>query len=305
MPKVSVIIPTYNRADTLKDTIQSVLEQTYKDYEIIIIDDGSTDNTKNVVDFFLQIDQKIKYIFQENYGYPGYSRNKGIKIATGDFIAFLDDDDIWLKDKLSIQVPILEMNNDVGIVHGEAILFNSHGTIRETKHFKSLPLRTDYTSLFMGNHVLCLTALVRRECINKVGLFDSNLSHSQDYELWLRISRFWKILKLNEVLAMYRVHEDNRSRQENQRLICNLHAVNNFLTIYPETKKTIGIKNIYFRYFTIYQDLAYYYRSEENWIKAFKWAIKIFHIKDLNFFLKGLIETSKTIIRMIFKLLRN
>ncbi|HKK53946.1 MAG TPA: glycosyltransferase family A protein [Patescibacteria group bacterium] len=99
-PKISVIIPTYNRANFLPRAIKSVLNQTFKDFELIIVDDGSTDNTKEVINNYLKNDDRIKYIYQQNSGGPPKPKNTGIKIAKGEYIAFLDSDDEWFKDKL-------------------------------------------------------------------------------------------------------------------------------------------------------------------------------------------------------------
>ena len=109
-PKVSIIIPTYNRAKLLSRAIKSVLDQTFKDFELIIVDDGSTDNTKGVVEEFQKKDSRIKYIWQENSGAPAKPKNTGIRQARGEYVAFLDDDDEWFPKKLEKQIELFEDN---------------------------------------------------------------------------------------------------------------------------------------------------------------------------------------------------
>ena len=114
MPKVSVIIPAYNASDYIAAAINSVLRQTFKDYEIIVVNDGSTDNTVDVLKPFMS---RIRYIYQDNKGEKG-AKNTGIKLAEGEYIALLDSDDLWMEDKLERQVPILdESGPEVGIIH--------------------------------------------------------------------------------------------------------------------------------------------------------------------------------------------
>ncbi len=114
MPVVSVIIPTYNRADMLDEALRSVFAQTYKDFEVIVVDDGSTDHTRSVVDKY---PHRVRYVHQENQGHA-LAKNTGIAAADGGYIAFLDDDDTWLPRKLELQMDVLENNPDVDLVYG-------------------------------------------------------------------------------------------------------------------------------------------------------------------------------------------
>ena len=123
-PKVSVIIPTYNRNKLVLDAIDSVLEQTFQNFEIIIVDDGSTDNTKTHIDSYQKKDTRIKYIFQENQG-VSIARNTGLEAAQGEYIAFLDSDDRFLIDKLERQVFILENHHDIGLIYSKILVENT------------------------------------------------------------------------------------------------------------------------------------------------------------------------------------
>ena len=123
MPKVSVIIPTYNREEFITETIKSVLNQTYKDFEIIVVDDGSTDNTKQKLEPFKS---KIKLIEQKN-SERAVARNNGVKSSSGEYIAFLDSDDLWIKNKLENQVNFLDEKKDFILTYGQSFRINEHG----------------------------------------------------------------------------------------------------------------------------------------------------------------------------------
>jgi len=210
-PKVSVIIPTYNSAQYICETLDSVLAQTYKDYEIIVVDDGSTDNTREVLKPYMS---KIKYIYKENGG-PASARNVGIKNARGEYIAFLDSDDIWLPEKLEKQIEYLQSNPDIALVYSDCIRFNENGVCQRKSNVYHLREGYIFFKLLEGNFITTSTVIVRRECLDKVGYFDEeldDLKHSEDYDLWLRISRSFKIGYIREPLVKYRVRESGLNR---------------------------------------------------------------------------------------------
>lgn len=204
MSFVSVIIPTYNGSRYICETIDSVLLQTYKDYEIIVIDDGSTDQTE---DTLKKYGSKIKYLYQRNQG-PSAARNFGIKNSVGKYIGFLDHDDIWLPNKLEIQVKILDENHDLAFVCADAYCIDSFGKI--IKLWK-MHKRETFKNLYESNFVLNLTALVKKSCFNDIGGYDKKLFVCQDYDLWLRLAKKYKFKHLNYALAKYRKHENNIS----------------------------------------------------------------------------------------------
>jgi glycosyltransferase involved in cell wall biosynthesis len=135
-PKISVIVPTYNRSELLPRAINSILNQTFKDFELIIVDDGSTDNTKKIIEKYSENDSRIKYIYQENSGGPPRPKNTGIKIAKGNYIAFLDSDDEWLPSKLEEQIKKYienDKNHNIGLVGCGAIIINK--ATKEKEYF--------------------------------------------------------------------------------------------------------------------------------------------------------------------------
>jgi len=207
MPKVSVIIPTYNRAKYLCEAIDSVLAQTYKDYEIIVVDDGSTDDTKKVL---AKYGSSIRYYCQENSGIA-VARNVGISLSEGEYIAFLDDDDIWLSDKLKVQMKYLEKNSDIDLVTSRAEIIDSEGHL--TGGFKpSKFYATDFEGLLNSNFIVVPSVVFKKKILSKVGYFDEKLRCCEDYELWLRIALKGKIYFMDQVLVKYRMTPNSLSK---------------------------------------------------------------------------------------------
>ena len=215
MPKVSVIIPTYNNARFLAEGIDSVLNQTYKDIEVIVVDDGSTDETSDIA---RQYGDKVKYIRQENKGHA-IARNVGLKASTGEYCAFLDADDVWYPEKTELQVRILDQEPQVGIVHCDQVNIDSKGVslgkfVRNKRYldgeiFKYLLLRK--------GHIGTSTALFRRKCFEQLGMLDETMREygSEDREFWLRISKNYLIRYMEDALVNYRVLDNSLSRTRN------------------------------------------------------------------------------------------
>lgn len=199
---VSVIIPTYNRAHLIKRSVESVLNQTYKNLELIIVDDGSTDNTKEVIDSFN--DKRIVYVKQENQGACA-ARNKGIDTAKGKYVAFQDSDDVWHLDKLKIQVQKLKEKN-ADIVFCKMFLFGNLIKRVIPKNLKEGLLQKDTLPLGISTG----TILGKREVFfnNK---FDTSIPRLQDFELALRIQKKHSIYCIDKPLINYYVQEDSIS----------------------------------------------------------------------------------------------
>ncbi len=203
---VSVIIPTYNRSRFLKEAIQSVLNQSYNNFEIIVIDDGSDDDTEELVKQFN--DSRIKYLKREHTGSPAFIRNQGIKIAKGEYIAFLDSDDLWLLNKLEKQVYELENNEKILAVAGKRIVFPYKSNRMRLKHKKDIII--SFRDLFGNNLIHTSSILIRTSLINKIGYYDEDcrLMSGQDYDYWLKIITYQNnsILILKDKLIKYRIH---------------------------------------------------------------------------------------------------
>lgn len=232
MPKVSVIIPVYNCAEFINDAVESVLVQTYKDYEIIIVDDGSTDNLRERLELFAD---KIRYIHQENKGHS-CARNTGIKQARGEFIAFLDADDIWLPDKLKLQIAVFRANPKIGLVHADICRFSG-----EDKEGCTAPARKNFPDEFIQRHsgnifdtffcreifISCLTVIVKKECFDRVGFFDENLARLgfEDSDMWLRILWRYEALYIHKPLALYRIRPNSMSKNRKKMIKAHRYVI--------------------------------------------------------------------------------
>lgn len=197
---VSVIIPTYNRATVIERAINSVLNQTYKFFEIIVVDDNSTDHTKAIIDRY---GDKIKYIKNDiNLG-PSKARNVGVEMASGSLIAFQDSDDEWHTDKLDEQVRHLATDNEYGMIYCAYKCIDNYYNIRvPAVKFSLSELEGNiFESLIEENKIGTPTMLIRREVLAKVGLFNEELKALEDWELALRISLHYKIGFVNKILV--------------------------------------------------------------------------------------------------------
>ncbi len=235
MPKVSVIIPTYNRADLLPRAISSVLNQTFKNFELLIIDDGSTDDTKKVVDQFIEKDARIAYIWQKNSGGPANPRNVGVEKAAGEFIAFLDSDDEWLAEKLEKQLLVFEKTNfaNVGFVGCNATIIETVGKdkIKKTE-YKIKYSGKVFNTILAGNFIWsCTNILIKKEALIQTGAFDTKLKYLDDWDMWIRVSKNYEFDFVDYPLFNYYIHRTNITKNFNQlqllleaEIILNKHA---------------------------------------------------------------------------------
>ena len=204
MIKVSVIIPVYNGAKFIENAIDSVLGQTNQNFEIIIIDDGSIDNTPNILKNY---GDKIKYYTQENQG-QACAINKGLEMSECEYIAYLDSDDMYYPEKLEEQLKYFHDHSDVGLVYSDRCHIDSSAKIislvqsRKLDHF-----------LFLQENRLCRSSVMhRRKCLGEVGVFDNCISGGDDWDMWIRISEKYTFGYINKPLIKYRIHENNISK---------------------------------------------------------------------------------------------
>jgi glycosyltransferase involved in cell wall biosynthesis len=204
MPKVSVIIPTYNREALISRALDSVLAQTFTDYEIIVVDDGSKDRTQDVLKAY---EGKIKYLYQNNGGISA-ARNTGIKEASGQYIAFLDSDDYWAPEKLAEQVTILDKYSKVGIVYGRMPIINEKGENLGTKP-NGVSGKNYQELLQVWGDLPTSSVMTRKECFNRLGFFDEDLPPMEDIDMWLRIARHYDLYEIEgKPLAYYWRHSE-------------------------------------------------------------------------------------------------
>lgn len=205
MPRVSIIIPTYNYQQFVEQAIISVIKQTYRDFEIIVIDDGSTDQTRARLQPYVDRGE-ILYYFQNNMGLPG-ARNTGIKQSHGTLIAFLDADDLWTPDKLSLQVALFDQHPEVGFVFGNTRKFFDSSATRATA-FEDIPPANGWVAsqLLERSFLPMPTVMIRREAFDTVGVFNENLDSCEDLDMWLRLSVAYPCAYTDRVVAWYRLH---------------------------------------------------------------------------------------------------
>ncbi|MEA3280359.1 MAG: glycosyltransferase [Thermodesulfobacteriota bacterium] len=207
-PLVSVIIPTYNRGWIIKEAVDSVLSQYFVDFELIVVDDGSTDNTRDILDAYKN---DIKVLRHNNKGVSA-ARNRGIALASGRFVAFLDSDDLWLPDKLSMQVDFFNSNKDALICQTEEIWIRNNVRVNPKKRHKKLS-----GMIFEPSLCLCMVSpsavMIKRELFEAVGLFDESLPACEDYDLWLRISSRYPVYLIDTPLIIKRGGHDDQLSQ--------------------------------------------------------------------------------------------
>jgi glycosyltransferase involved in cell wall biosynthesis len=218
-PLVSVIVPAYNCGRYLAEALTSALGQGYTNQEIIVVDDGSTDDTLDVARRF---GGRVRVVSQENRG-PAAARNRGAREARGEFLAFLDGDDIWLPGKTCAQVAILASRRDVNIVYGGIAYWTGRedGTFPDplelagTGEWSEIDTAASgdlYTKLLLDSVVCIISTMVRRTVFEELQGFDENLVTGEDYDFWLRVSRSHHFTKLRRTTALYRLHAKATTR---------------------------------------------------------------------------------------------
>ena len=205
LPLVSVIMNAYNAELYISEAINSVLEQTYENWELIVWDNHSKDNTSQLVNNF--DDDRIKYNFSEEFTPLGEARNLAISNSKGSLIAFLDSDDIWFPDKLEKQVPLFESDN-VGIVISDSIFFNANEKSYQIYKKNKPDTGSVFRKLFSNYFISLETAIVRKSALDKLDhLFDKRFNMVEEYDLFVRLSMDWELDYVDKVLAKWRVHE--------------------------------------------------------------------------------------------------
>lgn len=208
-PRVSVVIPCYNSAPYVTQAIRSVLAQTYDDYEIILVDDGSTDD---LIAALNPVINKIRYVKQNNAG-TAAARNRGFHEATGSLIAFLDADDLWLPNKLELQVAELDVHTEVDVLHTSWISYLPDGSLRP---FIKAPLDPmgEAQRIILSNCVMTSSVLIRRSSLEGVGGFRESILGPEDLDLWLRLTAAGSVFgTLEEPVTIYRILEESKTRQ--------------------------------------------------------------------------------------------
>lgn len=232
-PRVTVVIPTHNRSDLLLEALESVFTQTMQDYEIIVVDDGSTDDTRQRLEEWIK-EGRIRYDYQEKSGVSA-ARNRGIKLARAPFVALLDSDDIILPTKLEKELAVFEREPDLGLVHSNFSKFTSDGKdlgVRDTTRYKGwlYPWILTEWSLLLSTSSL----MFKREALLEAGLFDEEMSWAEDIDLCRRVARLYRVGLVPEPLNLVRVHERSSSAAKAGQATAYRHALDKAFVEDPE-----------------------------------------------------------------------
>lgn len=235
-PRISVIIPTYNRRDLITEAIDSALAQTFTDYEVIVVDDGSTDDTLQQL---RRYGDRIRYQFQDNRGVAA-ARNAGIRMARGEFVCFLDSDDLWKPEKLAVQIRFAEAHPEYGLIASEQQYFDADG--KEMNHSKAAMYRIRngmvVEHLLFGNWIPTSTVMLRRECLEAVGGFDEDVGQfGEDWLLWMKVAARYPIYFIPEPLAVYRFHSGQLTVYKREEQFRSLMACLGKMSGFPQFQR--------------------------------------------------------------------
>ncbi len=243
---ISIIMPVFNGLPFLKEAIDSVIAQTYKKFELIVVNDGSTDKTQIVLDEFQKkLGKKMIVIKQKNQGQV-IAKNRGIKRAKGKFIAFLDSDDIWEKDKLEYQVKRFEKNKNLGLCYTEAVLIDERSRVIGYRSANRNYTGRCFEKLIEKNQITASSVMIKRECLNCIGIFDETLRTCENWDMWLRISLFFEIQYIPRPLTYYRIHKNHMSSNISKMLEGKIKVLKKYSSLLPDKKFKKILFNSYF-----------------------------------------------------------
>ena len=279
MPEVSVIMPVYNGEKFLAEAIESVLSQSFQDFELICVNDGSTDGSQQIIDSFL--DSRLKRLSQTNAGQAS-ARNCGIKFCKGNLISFLDQDDVYLPTCIEERVKYFHKSDSYSFIYNDFMIIDENSTVvnpsvlkwRKTKYISG----KCFNELFLnGTFIIPSSVMMEKEIFDKIGLFDETLWGADDYDLWLRISYYYSIGFVPSPLNKYRVHSQNFSKNnsimENRTALAILKAVENF----PDVDKLVGKREMKKRLYQVCFDTAYSNLKVGDLNPAYYWLKKAWH----------------------------
>lgn len=241
-PAVSVIIATYNYGRYLGGAIASALGQTFQDLEVIVIDDGSTDNTPQVITPFLA-EARLRYVRTENHGQPA-AENVGIRLSQGPWIAFLDADDLWLPHKLERQLALTREDPELGVVYSRRLMIDSDGrplAAHPRSAFRGYVLK----QMFRDNFVCFSSSVVNRDVFDLLGPFNEQYRHASDYDMWLRAGLHYRFDYVDEPLVSYRTGHANLTSRGDVQLLTALTIMNRFLQEHPGQLDRAWVRQCY------------------------------------------------------------
>lgn len=278
MPKVTVLLPTYNSSEFIQSTIESIMNQTFQDFELLIMDDGSTDNTSDIVKLYT--DPRIRYVLC-SHDYIA-TLNKGLELATGKYIARIDADDLMVPERLQVQYDFMEQHGDI-IACGA--FMESFG-----KNRNIMPAETEYHSIvitmILGNTLYNPTGFFRMEDIKKNKIrYNKNFAHAEDYKFWTDLAKIGKLANISEILVKYRIHDNqvsfvNQSRMAATSRVVQYEMVEYFLSLIDDENEISGIiKNDFIPSFDQLNNYALF--SAELYFKLMHELISALYYKEI------------------------
>ena len=286
-PLVSIIVVSYNNLKFIPQCLDSVLGQTYKNTEIIFADDYSTDGSREkLLEYYEKYPNKIKLSFHGKNEGLSKNLNDAIKLTSGKYISHISTDDWWTEKFIEKEVEILENNPEIGFCHSKVFIFNDEKKIieKESEGIATEGKENIFFKLMNGPFINALTVMIRKDILEKTGLFDESIYFLNDYDMWLRISIYYNSYYINEPLAYYRIHQDCftiKEQAKGKNAISNKEYsrmiqknVNLYFENHPDANKTILVKYLHL---SAKHSLHYKYykesiRIEYELIKKFKFV---------------------------------
>jgi glycosyltransferase involved in cell wall biosynthesis len=278
-PQVSVIMPCYNHAGFLRESIESVLGQSYGDLELIITDDCSRDNSMEVIENYRRLDKRIIAIHHERNMGEAKSRNDALAVCRGDHIGFCDADDVWEKDKLRIQIALLQKGRGNDVIHSDSNIINEN-SIRTGERFssnyqKGRQLSGDlFQELCDSNFINIPTVLLPKESVKDAGLFEEDFKYLTDWIYWVKVARHYKFFYIDEPLARYRVHEGSTKKDIKGYSECRIKGYSLILNRFPDIPMKIKSR--------IYYELGINHNALKAKAEARKYFLESFRMDKSN-----------------------
>jgi glycosyltransferase involved in cell wall biosynthesis len=271
-PTVSINLCCYNSERYLEETLQSIFAQTYKDWELIVINDGSVDTTEQIIQKHINDGRPIIYHYQSNAGL-GASRNKAIELSKGEFIAIIDHDDLWLPSKLEKQMALFTGRPQTGLVYTEeSVLYHySEGTTKLIYNTYPYQRGNLLLPLVLTDFITCSSIMIRTEALNHVGLFNPVFNQAEEYDLILRIAAQFEMDYVEEPLVKYRLHSSNASKDRTGRDNEVQLLIQQALKRTPFLREEIGNLVLCLRMHGINLDMGQYYLLKNHWQMARNW----------------------------------
>jgi glycosyltransferase involved in cell wall biosynthesis len=312
MEKVSVVIPAYNSARYIGKTLDSVMNQSYPELEIILVDDGSTDNTKDVIKPYLD---KIVYFFQENSGGPASPRNVGVALATSNYISFLDSDDLMMRDKIEKEMNLFTTDPTLHLVFTNFLKIDEKENTKPREHIDSKSLlwsldiesigdkmykitgKKAYEELLINNFIGTSGVIVKKEIVERIGGFDESVTKGglEDRDLWLKVAYQGDLGYLDEIMHVYQIRKSSISRR-------TLEAAKSKIMVANRHRKgvtNINIqKNINKNLSKWHADIAKYHRINRNYLYAAKCYTTSFFTKPNYRAIKGIIKLAMSTLKV-------